>query len=76
LSNQHDIETVLVSKSSSFIKSIFLRESKALLGDGLLISDGGLWQKQRRSLPPAFHHDHALAYTRPSQRNSPRLHPR
>ena len=50
LSHPRDIETVLVSKSSNFIKSVFLRESKALFGDGLLTSDGSLWQKQRRAL--------------------------
>lgn len=65
LSNPRDIETVLVSKSSNFIKSVFLRESKALFGDGLLTSDGPLWQKQRRLLQPAFHHDHVLAFTQP-----------
>ncbi|MGA2985947.1 MAG: cytochrome P450 [Terriglobia bacterium] len=64
LSHPRDIETVLVSKSSNFIKSVFLRESKALFGDGLLTSDGGLWQRQRRALQPAFHHDHVLSYTR------------
>jgi cytochrome P450 len=65
LSHPRDIETVLVSESSHFIKSVFLRESKALFGQGLLTSDGSLWQRQRRSLQPAFHHDHILAYTQP-----------
>ena len=64
LSHPRDIETVLVSKSSNFIKSVFLRESKALFGDGLLTSESSLWQKQRRALQPAFHHDHVLTYTR------------
>lgn len=64
LSHPRDIETVLVTKSSNFIKSVFLRESKALFGDGLLTSDGSLWQRQRRALQPAFHHDHVLSYTR------------
>lgn len=64
LSHPRDIETVLVSKSSNFIKSVFLRESKALFGDGLLTSEGSLWLKQRRALQPAFHHEHVLAYTR------------
>ena len=64
LSHPRDIETVLISKNSNFIKSVFLRESPALFGDGLLTSDGSLWQRQRRALQPAFHHDHILAYTR------------
>lgn len=65
LSHPRDIETVLLTNSSNFIKSVFLRESKALFGDGLLTSDGALWQKQRRMLQPAFHHDHVLAFTEP-----------
>ena len=64
LSHPRDIETVLVSKSSNFIKSVFLRESKALFGDGLLTSEGSLWQEQRRALQPTFHHDHIVFYTR------------
>jgi cytochrome P450 len=73
LSHPRDIETVLVSKSSNFIKSIFLRESKALFGDGLLTSEGGLWQKQRRALQPAFHHDHVLSYTRTMLESTARM---
>ncbi len=64
LSHPNDIETVLVTKSNNFMKSVFLRESRALFGDGLLTSDGGLWQRQRRLLQPAFHHEHILAYTK------------
>ena len=73
LSHPRDIETVLVSKSSNFIKSVFLRESKALFGDGLLTSEGGLWQKQRRALQPAFHHDHVLSYTRTMLESTARM---
>jgi cytochrome P450 len=73
LSHPRDIETVLVSKSSNFIKSVFLRESKALFGDGLLTSDGSLWQKQRRLLQPAFHHDHILSYTRTMLESTARM---
>lgn len=64
LSHPRDIETVLIGKASNFIKSVFLRESKALFGDGLLTSEGSLWQKQRRAIQPAFHHDHIQAYSR------------
>ncbi len=73
LSHPRDIETVLVSKSSNFIKSVFLRESRALFGDGLLTSDGSLWQRQRRLLQPAFHHDHVLSYTRTMLESTARM---
>jgi len=64
LSHPRDIETVLLTKSSNFIKSVFLRESKALFGNGLLTSEGSLWQRERRLLQPSFNHDHVLTYTR------------
>lgn len=64
LSHPRDIETVLLGKSSNFIKSVFLRESKALFGKGLLTSEGSLWQQERRLLQPVFHHDHVISYTR------------
>lgn len=73
LSHPSDIETVLVNKASNFIKSVFLRESKALFGDGLLTSESSLWQKQRRALQPAFHHDHILAYTRTMSESTDRM---
>ena len=73
LSHPRDIETVLVSKSSNFIKSVFLRESKVLLGDGLLTSESSLWQQQRRLLQPAFHHDHVLSYTRTMLESTARM---
>jgi len=73
LSHPRDIETVLISKSSNFIKSVFLRESKALFGDGLLTSDGALWQRQRRLLQPSFHHEHVLSYTRTMLESTARM---
>ena len=73
LSHPRDIETVLVGKSSNFIKSVFLRESKALFGDGLLTSESTLWQKQRRLLQPSFNHDHILAYARTMTESAARM---
>ncbi len=63
LSNPKDIEYVLLTNSANFIKSVFLRESRALFGNGLLTSDGRLWQQQRRLLQPAFRHDHVATYS-------------
>ncbi len=73
LSHPRDIETVLVTNSNNFIKSVFLRESKALFGDGLLTSESTLWQRQRRALQPAFHRDHVLAYTRTMAESTARM---
>jgi cytochrome P450 len=73
LSHPRDIENVLLTNSSNFIKSVFLRESRALFGSGLLTSDGALWQQQRRLLQPAFRHDHILAYTRAMTESTERM---
>ncbi len=49
------IETVLVSDSDSYRKPGFQAETLgALLGDGLLLSEGDRWRKQRELANPAF----------------------
>jgi cytochrome P450 len=49
------IEEVLVAKARHFTKTIALRMLRPVLGDGLLLSDGDLWLRQRRLVQPAFH---------------------
>ena len=51
------IEHVLVTNHANYRKSHFLRHMLGpLLGDGLLISEGEFWRRQRRIAAPAFHH--------------------
>ncbi|MFB6089788.1 MAG: cytochrome P450 [Halobellus sp.] len=55
LTNPADVERVLVSEAPKFGKTDV--ESDAigtLLGDGLLLSDGETWEKQRQLAQPAF----------------------
>jgi cytochrome P450 len=50
------IEHVLLTNHANYVKSRFLRSVLGpLLGDGLLISEGELWRRQRRIAAPAFH---------------------
>jgi cytochrome P450 len=50
------IEHVLLTNQRNYRKSDFLRRILGpLLGDGLLISEGELWRRQRRIAAPAFH---------------------
>ena len=50
------IEHVLLTNHANYRKSRFLRNMLGpLLGDGLLISEGEFWRRQRRIAAPAFH---------------------
>lgn len=55
LSDQADIERVLLSEHTTFPKgSFFWRQVKAVFGIGLLTSSGTFWQRQRPLAAPAF----------------------
>ena len=50
------IEHVLLTNHANYRKSDFLRRMLGpLLGEGLLISEGEVWRRQRRIAAPAFH---------------------
>lgn len=56
------IEDVLVTKVRDFVKSPGVRLLRMLLGDGLLLSEGDFWLRQRRLVQPAFHRQRLAAY--------------
>ena len=56
------IEEVLVARSRDFVKSPGVRLLRPLLGDGLLLSEGDHWRRQRRLVQPAFHRQRVAAY--------------
>jgi cytochrome P450 len=59
------IEQVLVIQHSKFHKSALSKQAtKRLLGQGLLISEGELWRRQRRLAQPAFHRTRINEYAR------------
>jgi len=50
------IEQVLIIQQTKFYKSTVSKEAtERLLGQGLLISEGDFWRRQRRLAQPAFH---------------------
>jgi cytochrome P450 len=50
------IEHVVLTNQANYAKSHFLRNMLGpLLGEGLLISEGDFWRRQRRIAAPAFH---------------------
>src|SRR5438094_9184736 len=49
------VEEVLVTRNHDFRKNLGTRRLRAALGNGLLVSEGDFWLRQRRLLQPAFH---------------------
>lgn len=56
------IEEVLVRKKRHFIKGRATKSLAPLLGNGLLVSEGEFWRRQRRLAQPAFHKDRITKY--------------
>jgi cytochrome P450 len=56
------IDEVLITRNRDFIKSPGIRLLRRLLGDGLFVSEGDLWLRQRRLMQPAFHRQRVAAY--------------
>jgi cytochrome P450 len=63
LSHPDLISQVLVVQQSKFHKSELTRRiTKRMLGQGLLISEGDFWRRQRRLAQPAFHRSRINQY--------------
>lgn len=71
----HDGESVYLASDPELIAAIFLtgsrhttrppsRRAHAVLGNGLLVSDGELHQRQRRLLQPAIHRTRVAGYAK------------
>ena len=54
----HDAEAikrVLLTNRDNYVKGVGLERVRMLLGNGLIVSDGEAWARQRRMMQPAFH---------------------
>jgi cytochrome P450 len=56
------VEQVLVTNQRSFMKGQALQETKRILGEGLLTSEGDLHLRQRRLMQPLFHRRSIAVY--------------
>ncbi len=67
-------EYVLVKNHRNFIKfPFFFRHVGAIFGQGLLTSEGEVWQRQRRLMAPAFHAQRLAGYGDTMVRYSERM---
>ena len=56
------IGRVLSANARQVHKDIFQRADRALIGNGLFLSEGDFWLRQRRLMQPAFHRERIAAY--------------
>lgn len=55
------VEEVLVTRNHDFRKHVGARRLGSLLGNGLLLTEGDFWLRQRRLMQPAFHRQRIAA---------------
>lgn len=56
------IEEILVKQAANFRKDPMSQLLSRAIGQGLIVSEGDLWRRQRRLMQPAFHHGELQAY--------------
>jgi cytochrome P450 len=52
---------VLVENWQNYVKGQIIERVALLLGNGLMVSEGELWKRQRRMIQPAFNHESIAA---------------
>src|SRR5262249_5605327 len=76
ISNPEYIKDLLLTSARKFAKGRALERSRALLGQGLLTSEGDFHLRQRRLMQPAFHRQHIAGYAESMVQYSLRLRER
>ena len=59
-----DVERVLQTNQQNYRKGRLYAEAKSSLGNGLLISEGDFWRRQRRLAQPAFHRQQIAGFAK------------
>jgi cytochrome P450 len=62
LAHPDAVEEVLVTQNKNFVKNVTEQVWFVLLGNGLLLSEGDFWRRQRRLMQPAFHRERIAGY--------------
>jgi len=55
-------EHVLAANQDNYVKAVTYRPLRALIGDGLLTSEGERWRRHRRLVQPVFSRRHVTAF--------------
>ena len=50
-----DVRRILISNHKNYAKGVGFDRIKILLGNGIIVSEGEFWKRQRRMLQPTFH---------------------
>ncbi len=62
LSRPEHAERILVANQDNYVKAFTYRPLRAVLGDGLLTSEGETWRQHRRVVQPVFAHRHMVGF--------------
>ena len=62
ITHPRDIEHVLQTNAQNYTKGRNYKKFIPATGNGLLVSDGALWRRQRRLAQPAFHRQRLAAF--------------
>src|SRR5262249_9108394 len=62
VSHPDGVEQVLATSNRHFVKNFAQRMLAPWLGNGLLLSEGDFWLRQRRLMQPAFRRERVAAY--------------
>jgi cytochrome P450 len=50
-----DVRRILISNHRNYTKGVGFDRIKILLGNGIIVSEGEFWKRQRRMMQPSFH---------------------
>jgi cytochrome P450 len=62
LSRPEHAEHVLAANQENYVKAVTYRPLRALIGDGLLTSEGERWRRHRRLVQPVFSRRHVTGF--------------
>ena len=62
ISHPDDVKRVLVNNHRAYRKGVGINRVKLLLGNGIMVSEGDFWRRQRRLMQPHFHQRSLTAF--------------